>query len=136
MHKLFTVCTKQVRSAYIEHAASGLPNPSHLEGDVRFDQAQDQQVVTTRSLRIKPIAAIFNRICNITKSNFCFCQIYVFCSCCFLFCFVCSGFFFGGGGGVVGVFFVCLFFVVVFFFCFCFFFLFCFFFFYITKSKF
>ena len=37
---------------YTEHAASGLPNPTHLEGAVRFDQAQDQQVVTTRSPRI------------------------------------------------------------------------------------
>ena len=36
--KLFTVCT--------EHAASGLPNPTHLEGEVRFVKAQDQQVVT------------------------------------------------------------------------------------------
>ena len=54
MHKLFTVCTKQVtvRSPYTEHAAGGLPNPTHLEGEVRFDQAQDQQVVTTRSPRI------------------------------------------------------------------------------------
>ena len=52
MHKLFTVCTKQVRSPYTELAASGLPNRTHLEGEVRFDQAQDQQVVTTRSPRI------------------------------------------------------------------------------------
>ena len=52
MHKLFTVCTEQVRSPYTEHAAIGLPNPTHLEGEVRFDQAQDQQVVTTRSPRI------------------------------------------------------------------------------------
>ena len=52
MHKLFTVCTEQVRSPYTEHAASGLPNPTHLEGEVRFDQAQDQQVVTTRSPRV------------------------------------------------------------------------------------
>ena len=52
MHKLFTVCTEQVRSPYTEHAASGLPNPTHLEGEVRFDRAQDQQVVTTRSPRI------------------------------------------------------------------------------------
>ena len=29
-----------------------LPNPTHLEGEVRFDQAQDQKVVTTRSPRI------------------------------------------------------------------------------------
>ena len=52
MHELFTVCTEQVRSPCIEHAASGLPNPTDLEGEVRFDQAQDQQVVTTRSPRI------------------------------------------------------------------------------------
>ena len=52
MHKLFTVRTEQVRSPYTEHAASGLPNPTHLEGEVRFDHAQDQQVVTTRSPRI------------------------------------------------------------------------------------
>ena len=52
MHKLFTVCTEHVRSPYTEHAASGLPNPTHLEGEVRSDQAQDQQVVTTHSRRI------------------------------------------------------------------------------------
>ena len=52
MHKLFTVCTEQVRSPYTEHAASGPPNPTHLEGEERFDHAQDQQVVTTRSPRI------------------------------------------------------------------------------------
>ena len=51
-HKLFTVCTEQVRFPYTEHAASGLPNPTHLEGEVRFVQAQDQQVVTTCSPRI------------------------------------------------------------------------------------
>ena len=34
---------------YTEHAASGLPNPTPLEGEVRFVQAQDQHVVTTRS---------------------------------------------------------------------------------------
>ena len=55
-HKLFTVCTEQVRSPYTElateHAASGLPNSTPLEGEVRFVQAQDQQVVTTRSPRI------------------------------------------------------------------------------------
>ena len=27
------------------HAASGLPNPTRLEGEVRFIQAQDQQVL-------------------------------------------------------------------------------------------
>ena len=52
MHKLFIVCTEQVRSPYTELAASGLPNPTHLEGEVRFDQAQDQQLVTTRRPRI------------------------------------------------------------------------------------
>ena len=54
MHKLhvFTVCTEQVRSPYTELAASGLPSPTHLEGEIRFDQTQDQQVVTTRSPRI------------------------------------------------------------------------------------
>ena len=38
------------------HAAIGLhlPNPNHLEGEVRFDQAQDQQVVTTRSRMFCP----------------------------------------------------------------------------------
>ena len=49
MHKFFTVYTEQVRSPYIEQAARGLPNPTHLEGKVRFDQAQDQQVVTTKA---------------------------------------------------------------------------------------
>ena len=53
MHKLFTVCTEHVRFPYTELAASGLPNPTHLEGGgVRFDQAQDQQMVTTRSPQI------------------------------------------------------------------------------------
>ena len=49
--KLFTVCTEQVRTPY---AASGLPNPTSLGGggEVRFVQAQDQQVVTSRSPRI------------------------------------------------------------------------------------
>ena len=52
MHKLFTVFTGQLRSTYTEHAASGLPIPIHLEGEVRFDQAQDQQVVTILTQRI------------------------------------------------------------------------------------
>ena len=51
MHKLFTVCIEQVRPPYTEHAASGLPNPTPL-GEIRFDQAQDQQLVTTRSPQI------------------------------------------------------------------------------------
>ena len=38
---LFTVCTKQIKYPYTEHAASGLPNPIHFEGE-----AQDQQVTT------------------------------------------------------------------------------------------
>ena len=40
-----------MRSPYTEHAASGLPNPTHLEEKVRFIQAQDQQVII-RSCRI------------------------------------------------------------------------------------
>ena len=52
MHKLFTVCAEQVRSPYTEHAASGLPNLlTWRGGGVHFDQAQDQQVVTTRNPR-------------------------------------------------------------------------------------
>ena len=46
----FTVCTEQMLSPYTEHAASGLPNPTHLEAEVRFVQPQDQQV-TSRSPR-------------------------------------------------------------------------------------
>ena len=38
-------------SPYTEHAASGLHNPTHLEGEVRFIQAQDQ-LATTRSPRM------------------------------------------------------------------------------------
>ena len=45
-------CAKQVRSLYTEQAASGLPNPTHLEWEVRFVQAQEQQAVTTRSPKI------------------------------------------------------------------------------------
>ena len=37
---------------YIQHATSGLPNPTPSYGEVRFNQGQDQQVVTTRSPRI------------------------------------------------------------------------------------
>ena len=44
MLELFTVCTEQLRSPYTEHAASGLPNPAHLEEEIRFDQPQDQQI--------------------------------------------------------------------------------------------
>ena len=52
MHKSFTVCTEQVRCPYTEHAASGLPKPTHSEGEVWCDLVQDQQMVTTRSPRI------------------------------------------------------------------------------------
>ena len=48
---LFTVCTEQVKSPYIEHATSELPIPIHSKGEVRFVQAQDQ-LVTTPSPRI------------------------------------------------------------------------------------
>ena len=34
-----------MRSPYTEHAASGLPNPTPLEGEVRFIQATDQQML-------------------------------------------------------------------------------------------
>ena len=36
---------REVRSPYTEHAASGLPNPTPLEGEVRFIQATDQQML-------------------------------------------------------------------------------------------
>ena len=35
-------------SLYTEHAASGLPNPTPLEGEVRIIQAQDQQMWLVR----------------------------------------------------------------------------------------
>ena len=41
-----------MRSPYTEYAGNGLPNPTHLEGEVRFVQGQDQQVVAIRSPRI------------------------------------------------------------------------------------
>ena len=43
--KIIYRCTEQVKSPYIEHAASRLPNPTRLEGEVRFVQSQDQQVL-------------------------------------------------------------------------------------------
>ena len=52
MHKLFTVCTEQVRSPYIELAASGLPNPIHLEGGGTIWPGSSQKVVTTGGPRI------------------------------------------------------------------------------------
>ena len=36
---------REVRSPYTEHAASGLPNPTPLEVEVRFIQATDQQML-------------------------------------------------------------------------------------------
>ena len=47
MKIIYSMYRELVRSPYIEHAASGLPNPTRLEGGgggVRFIQAQDQQV--------------------------------------------------------------------------------------------
>ena len=42
--KIIYIMYRLVKSPYIEHAASGLPNPTRLEGKVRFIQAPDQQV--------------------------------------------------------------------------------------------
>ena len=39
-----------MRSPYTEHAASGLPNPTHLEGEVRFVYAQNQQLTTRNEI--------------------------------------------------------------------------------------
>ena len=39
--KIFTVCTEQVRFPYIEHAVSGIPNPTRLAGEAWFIQAQN-----------------------------------------------------------------------------------------------
>ena len=36
---------REVRSPYTERAASGLPNPTPLEVEVRFIQATDQQML-------------------------------------------------------------------------------------------
>ena len=41
-----------MRSPYTEHVASGLPNPTHFEGEVRFIQTQDQ------SFRLAGFAAV------------------------------------------------------------------------------
>ena len=43
-----------MRSPYTEHDASGLPNPTHLEWE-----AEDQQMITTRSPRIVLIKCMF-----------------------------------------------------------------------------
>ena len=53
MFLIYSMYTGDEVSPYIEHVASGLPNPTRSEGGgggVRFVQAQDQQV-TTRSPR-------------------------------------------------------------------------------------
>ena len=50
--KLFTVCTEQVMSPYIEHAASGLPNPTRLEGGGTICPGSRPAGVTTRCPRI------------------------------------------------------------------------------------
>ena len=44
-NKTMTIIYSMYRAgevSYIEHAASGLPNPTRLEGEVRFVQSQDQ----------------------------------------------------------------------------------------------
>ena len=41
-----------MKSPYIEYAGSGLSNPTYLEGERRFVEAVDQEMVTTRSPRI------------------------------------------------------------------------------------
>ena len=48
---VFTLCTEFVNSPYIEPTASGLPNPTPVEGEVRFIQAPDQSVTTHLSRR-------------------------------------------------------------------------------------
>ena len=57
--KLSTVCTEHVRSPYIEYAASGLLNPTRLEGEVRFIQAQDQQVLPHNFLCVKIMEKLY-----------------------------------------------------------------------------
>ena len=48
---VFTLCTEFVNSPYIEPTASGLPNPTPVEGEVRFIQAPDQSVVSRHTPR-------------------------------------------------------------------------------------
>ena len=44
--QIIYIMYREVRSPYTEHAASGLPNPTPLEGGgVRFIQATDQQML-------------------------------------------------------------------------------------------
>ena len=50
--KIITVCTEQVRSPYIEHAASGLSNPTRLEGGGTIYPGSRPAGVTTRSPRM------------------------------------------------------------------------------------
>ena len=50
MQKLFTVCTEQAGEVSVHRACcERATQPYSFGGEVRFDQAQDQQVVTTRS---------------------------------------------------------------------------------------
>ena len=43
--KIIYSMTERAMSPYIEHAASGLPNPTPVEEEVRLIQAQDQQML-------------------------------------------------------------------------------------------
>ena len=66
----FTVCTEQVRPPYNEHDASGLPNPMHLEGELHFVQAQEQQV-TTHSPRIVTECILIRSMCSMDRVQSC-----------------------------------------------------------------
>ena len=48
-------------SLYTEHAASGLPNPTRFEGEVRFIQAQDRQVKIIVGLRFASANITFHK---------------------------------------------------------------------------
>ena len=43
--KIIYSIAERLRSPYTEHAANGLHNPTHLEGEERFIQAQDQYML-------------------------------------------------------------------------------------------
>ena len=45
MKIIFSMYTELLMSPYIEHASSGLLNPTRVEGEVRFIQAQDKQAL-------------------------------------------------------------------------------------------
>ena len=49
MKKLFTVCTEQASSPYIEHAASGLPNPTRLEWGYNLSRLKTSRCYHTLS---------------------------------------------------------------------------------------